>query len=112
MLLSISTLLSGIFAIGAKTYIILLLVIILLFFICEFCSGMYYTIKDKYLRNFSNEQIDTKIFAAYNLFRSVLRMLGVLVAAFLLDKCETAYCMIVIGIIFIIIYINTKIYGN
>ena len=66
---------------------------------------MFHTIIDKYLRNFSNEKIDTKIFAAYNLFRNVFRMLGTLLASFLLGKMETAYCMIIIGVLFTIIYI-------
>ena len=66
---------------------------------------MFHTIIDKYLRNFSNEKIDTKIFAAYNLFRNVFRMIGTLFASFFLDKMATTYCMIIIGVLFTIIYI-------
>ena len=93
------------FGIGAEQYIVLLLIVILSFFIYNFGMGMFHTIIDKYLRNFSNEKIDTKIFAAYNLFRSVFRMLAGLLASFLLDKMATTYCMIIIGILFTIIYI-------
>ena len=105
MILSISTIIAGIFGIGAETYIFLLILVILSFFIYNFGMGMFYTIIDKYLRNFSNEKIDTKIFAAYNLFRSVFRMLSGLLASFLLDKMTTTYCMIIIGVLFTIIYI-------
>ncbi len=105
MILSISTIIAGIFGIGAETYVIALLLVIMSFFIYNFGTGMFYTIIDKYLRNFSNEKIDTKIFAAYNLFRNVFRMLAGLLASFLLDKMATIYCMIIIGIIFTIIYI-------
>lgn len=105
MILSVSTIMAGIFGISAKTYIVLLIFVILSFFIYNFGLGMFYTIIDKYLRNFSNEKIDTKIFAAYNLFRSVFRMLAGLLASFLLDKMATVYCMIVIGTAFTIIYI-------
>ncbi len=105
MILSISTIIAGIFGIGAETYIFLLILVILSFFIYNFSMGMFYTIIDKYLRNFSNEKIDTKIFAAYNLFRSVFRMLSGLLASFLLDKMTTTYCMIIIGVLFTIIYI-------
>ena len=105
MILSISTIIAGAFGIGAEKYIILLLIVILSFFIYNFGMGMFHTIIDKYLRNFSNEKIDTKIFAAYNLFRSVFRMLAGLLASFLLDKMATVYCMIVIGVLFTIIYI-------
>lgn len=104
MILSISTILSGIFGIGAEQYMILLAFIVLLFLAYDFGMGMFHTIIDKYLRNFANEKIDTKIFAAYNLFRSVFRMLAGLVASFLLGKMTTTYCMIIIGILFTIIY--------
>ena len=105
MILSISTIIAGVFGIRAEQYIFLLLLVILSFFIYNFGMGMFHTIIDKYLRNFSNEKIDTKIFAAYNLFRSVFRMLAGLLASFLLDKMATVYCMIVIGVLFTIIYI-------
>ena len=105
MILSISTIIAGVFGIGAEQYVFLLLVVILSFFIYNFGMGMFHTIIDKYLRNFSNEKIDTKIFAAYNLFRSVFRMLAGLLASFLLDKMATVYCMIIIGVLFTIIYI-------
>lgn len=105
MILSISTIIAGLFGLGAEQYVFLLLVVILSFFIYNFGMGMFHTIIDKYLRNFSNEKIDTKIFAAYNLFRSVFRMLAGLLASFLLDKMATVYCMIIIGVLFTIIYI-------
>lgn len=105
MLLSVSVIVDGVVGIGAKQSMILLLFVILSIFIYNFCLGMFHTIIDKYLRNFSNEKIDTKIFAAYNLFRNVFRMLGTLLASFLLDKMTTTYCMIIIGVLFTIIYI-------
>ena len=105
ILLSISVIFAGIVGIGAKESIVLMVLVILAIFIYNFCWGMFHTSIDKYLRNFSNEKIDTKIFAAYNLFRNVFRMIGTLFASFLLDKMATTYCMIIIGILFTIIYI-------
>ncbi len=105
ILLSVSVIVAGVVGMGAKQSMILLLFVILSIFIYNFCLGMFHTSIDKYLRNFSNEKIDTKIFAAYNLFRNVFRMVGTLFASFLLDKMATAYCMIVIGVLFTIIYI-------
>ena len=104
ILLSVSVIVAGVVGMGAKQSMILLLFVILSIFIYNFCLGMFHTSIDKYLRNFSNEKIDTKIFAAYNLFRNVFRMVGTLFASFLLDKMATAYCMIVIGVLFTIIY--------
>lgn len=108
--LSISCLLAGICGLKAKDSIILLIIVIMGNLIFNFCNGMYYTIIDKYLRNFSNKDIDTKIFSANGLFGSVARVISGLFASFLLDKTTTAYCMIVMGIIFTILYILTGIY--
>lgn len=105
MMLSISTMIAGICGLKAKEYIILLVIIVFMNLIHGFGKGMYYTIMDKYLRNFTNEQIDTKIFAANNLFSGIARVIVGLFASFLLDKTTTAYCMIMIGVIFTILYV-------
>ncbi len=105
MMLSISTLLAGICGLKAEGYKILIIIIILINLVYHFCNGMYSTIIDKYLRNFSNKEIDTKIFAAKNLFANIVRVIGGLCASFLLDKMATAYCMIIMGIIFTILYL-------
>ena len=52
MLLSISTIIAGIFGIKAQTYIVLLVMVIASFFVYKFGMGMFYTIIDRYLRNF------------------------------------------------------------
>ncbi len=104
-MLSISTLIAGICGLKAEKYNILLMIVIFTNVIYNFCQGMYYTIIDKYLRNFSNKEIDTKIFAAKNLFSNIGRVVGGLFASFLLDKMATTYCMIIMGVIFTILYI-------
>ena len=70
-----------------------------------FCNGMYMTIIDRYLRNFSNKEIDTKIFATKKLISNSISTIGGLFAAFLLDKTTTINCMFIIGIIYTIIFI-------
>lgn len=105
MILSVSTMIAGICGLKAQEYMILLMVIVLMNFAHGFGEGMYYTIIDKYLRNFTNEQIDTKIFAASNLFSGIARVIIGLFASFLLDKTTTAYCMIIMGAIFTILYL-------
>lgn len=105
MMISISSLLAGICGLKAEGYAILLGIVILMDLIYYFGQGIYFTIIDKYLRNFSNKEIDTKIFAAKNLFANIFRAIGCAFAAFLLSNMSTAYCMIIIGVIFTIIYI-------
>lgn len=105
IVLSLSTVTAGIFGINAEKNIVLLSIVVIAFLVYSFCNGIFSTIIDKYLRNFANQAIDTKIFAAKNLFRSIFRMIISLFASFLLDKMTTAYCMIVLGVIFTIIYV-------
>lgn len=110
LLLSISTIIAGICGLMAQQYICLLAIIILGNLIYNFGQGIYYTIIDKYLRNFTNEKIDTKIFAAKNLVGGIFRVITGLVASFLLDKTTTANSMIIIGTMFTIVFILTQKY--
>lgn len=104
MMISISCLFAGLCALKAEEYIVLLIIVVLMNLIYYFGQGMYYTIIDKYLRNFTNKEIDTKIFAAKNLFSNIIRVIGGLFATFLLSKLSVSYSMIILGIIFTIMY--------
>lgn len=105
LMTSVSTLISGIVGLKAEQYSILLIIIGVTFIVARYAHGMFYTIIDRYFRNFTNKDIDTKIFAVKNLFVNLVSAIMGIMASFLLDKMSTAYCMIVIGIIFTIIYI-------
>ena len=105
MMLSISTIIGGICGLKADQYVVLLIIVILTNLVYNFCYGMYHTIIDKYLRNFTNKNIDTKIFAAKNFFSNIVRVIAGLFASFLLDKTKTAYCMIIIGVLYTILYV-------
>lgn len=72
LMASISTILAGMLGLKAKQIPILLLLIVLVFIISKFAHGMYYTIMDRYFRNFTNKDIDTKIFAVKNLFVNII----------------------------------------
>lgn len=73
-------------------------------------SGIYYNLIEKYLRNFANEKIDTKIFTAKNLLKSVSCAISGVLASILLDRMDTAYCMIIIGGIFTILMLLLSFY--
>lgn len=102
---SISTIIAGIVGLKAIEFPVLLAIIALSFIAARFAHGMFYLVMDIYFRNYTNEEIDTKIFAVKNLFVNVASAVAGMFAAFLLDKMSTAYCMIVVGIAFTIIYI-------
>lgn len=105
MMISVSSLIGGICGLKAEQYVILLVIVILMNLVYYFGEGIYFTIIDKYLRNFASKDIDTKIFAVNNLISNVFRAIGCFFASFLLDKMNTAYCMIIIGIIYTILYL-------
>lgn len=102
---SLVALIVGILAILAKNIRWIIIIILVFYFIRRIVLGVYYSLIEKYLRNFANEKIDTKIFTANNFVKSILTAVFQLGAAFILDKMETAYCMIFIGIIFSILMI-------
>lgn len=105
LMASISTIIAGIAGLEAKKLSFLLIIIALSFIIARFAHGMFYTIIDRYFRNFTNKDIDTKIFAVKNLFVNLVSAIMGIMASFLLNKMSTAYCMVIIGTIFTIIYL-------
>lgn len=96
---------AGIAGILAKKYAVGILFIVLFYMIKYICSGIYYPLIEKYLSNFTNKDIDTKIFTANNFLKSITSAIVGVIASFLLDRMETAYCMVVIGTIFFLLMI-------
>ena len=105
LMMSISTIIAGVAGIDASGNIGLIAVVVAMLLIARFAHGMHCTIEDRYLRNFANEKIDTKIFAVKNIFVYSTRAIFGLIASFLLGKMSTAISMIVVGIVFTIIFI-------
>lgn len=105
LIISFSTIMAGLLSLKAETFPILTLLIILSFLIGKFAHGLFFTIIDRYLRNFTNKEIDTKIFAVKNLFVNLMSAIMGIMASFLLTKMPTSYCIIIVGILFTIMYI-------
>lgn len=105
LMASISTIIAGIAGLKAEYFPFLLVIIALSFIVSRFAHGMFYLLMDIYFRNYTNKDIDTKIFAVKNLFVNIVSAVAGMMAAFLLDKMSTAYCMIIVGVMFTIIYI-------
>lgn len=103
-----SCLLAGIAGIFAIRWKMAILIIIIAYIIKYIGLGLYYALIEKYMSNFANKEIDTKIFTAKNCVRSITGVLVGIIASFLLDRINTAYCMIIIGIGFacLVILIN------
>ena len=94
----------------AKQYSVFILLIVVTYMIRYSFQGMYYPLTERYLRNFSNEKIDTKIFTAKNFLKSILSAVIGIMGSFLLDRMSTAYCMIILGIVFTVLTILTLTY--
>lgn len=93
----------GILGIITETYPLCIFFIIIFYIINYFIKGIFYPLMEKYLRNFTNEEIDTKIYIANNFFRGISCGIFGIIASFLLNRMDTSICMIIIGIIFTII---------
>ena len=96
---------SGIFGIIAKEYKVVVLLIMAFYGARYVFKGIYDPLIEKYLSNFSNEEIDTKIFTANNFLKGIGGALFGILGSFLLNRMETAYFMIIIGVIFVILMI-------
>ncbi|MCI8412401.1 MAG: MFS transporter [Clostridia bacterium] len=105
LMASISAIVAGIMGIKVQTFRMLLIIIIICYMIAKFAHGMYYTIMDRYFRNFTNNKIDTKVFAVKNLFTNLTSAIMGIMASFLLSKTKTAYAMIIVGGTFTILFI-------
>ena len=104
-LVVLSCILSGFAGIISKEFKVFIILIIISYMIKYACSGIYHALIEKYLSNFTNKDIDTKVFTVNNLIRSIASAVVGIMASFLLDRMDTAICMIVIGTIFFILMI-------
>lgn len=105
ILVVVSCILSGIAGKLSNQFRIAIILIIGAYMIKYICVGIYYALIEKYLSNFTNKDIDTKIFTANNLIRSISSAVVGVMASFLLDRMDIAICMIVIGSIFLILIV-------
>lgn len=110
--LSISAVIAGICGIlEIKENIIGILIILGAYMIIYgFVNGMYYTIIDRYLMNFANKEIDTKITTIYNLIRNAFRVVFGFLGSFILGITSSANALIIVGTIFTIIFIGINKY--
>ena len=105
-----SCFISGILAVFSSKMKYLVIGIILAYTVKYAMSSIYYSLSEKYLRNFANENIDTKIYNVKNLLKSITSAIIGILASFLLDRLDTAYCMIILGSIFTLLMILTTSY--
>ncbi len=101
-----SIILSGLIVKLKMPYIISLIVVIICFLIINIDKGMSLVLSTRYLSNFSNEKILTKIYAANAMSKNFLRAIIGFFGSYLLDITSTANALIIIGIFLIIVSIS------
>ena len=89
---------AGISGLISRQYRIFIAVIIIAYIIKYAYDSIYQQLIEKYLRNYANEKIDTKIFVIKNFLGSIQSAFIGIIASFLLDRMNTAYCMMILGI--------------
>ncbi len=101
--IAVSILGAGISGIISEKYNFAIIFIVCFYLVGNCYSSIFHPLIERYLRSFANEEIDTKIFVARNFLGSVLSAIMGLVASFLLDRMSTAYCMIIMGALALVI---------
>ena len=103
--IAISILVSGIAGVMAVNEILWIGIIILAFIVWSCSRAIFCPLIERYLRNFANEEIDSKIFVARNFLGSIMSAIVGLLGSFLLERLTTAYSTIILGILIIIVSI-------
>lgn len=98
-LITISCMLSGIIGVFSNKVRYLIIFIIIMYIVRYIMNSIYYNLTEKYLRNFANEKIDTKIYTVKNFLKSIVSAIIGIFASFLLDRMNTSYCMIILGVV-------------
>ncbi len=95
--------------ISSNTYITLTIIIVALS-IKYIIAGIYEILIDKYFRNFTNSDIDSKIFSSKAFFNSISKFVFGLIASFSIAKITTQNTFIFLGLLFLILFTFASIY--
>lgn len=97
--------LTGILVVCNINFAISLTACIITILLFGIIKGPYYTLIQKYFNSFSNSKVNTKIFALKSLLDNLFRVIISYFAAFILSITNTAYVFIILGTIFLLIFI-------
>ena len=89
---------------------IILLLIAVLYILKYWIVGVYSVLISKYLSNFTNEKIDTRLFAIYSFTNSIISVIFGVVASKLIENMSTADAMIIFGQMILVIFVIILIY--
>lgn len=101
----LSLIISGFVTVGRLDIKIAIIIVLIMFAVQYIIKGPYYTLISRYLNSFSSPEISTKIYSANALVEGIFRFIITLFASFLLDFTTTSYSLIIIGCLFMAIFI-------
>ena len=111
---TICMIVSGIIALAKIPFALQISIIVFTYLIRTSVRGIYMVIKKRYMNNFSNEKILSKIYSANSIIENLFRMIICFVGSCALNYMNIKYATIFIGVIFTIIaifissYIKTR----
>lgn len=100
LMLTFSFIITGLVAILKINVIVLLMVILFTGIVSSGIEGMYQILNSKYLNNFSNSKMVSKIYGANTIMNNLLRMIVAFVGTLVLDNFNIKHTMIIVGMIF------------
>ena len=100
LMLTFSFIITGLVAIFKINIMVLLMVILITGIISSGIEGIYQILNSKYLNNFSNSKMVSKIYGANTIMNNLLRMIVAFVGTLVLDNFNIKHTMIIVGMIF------------
>lgn len=114
LMLTISCIISGVVSNLNIPFTIIISIILIMYIVKFAMVGLYNVLLIKYLSNFTNNKIDTRIFAINNFCSSVLGVIFGFFASILIDNMTSSNAIIIFGIFslliisIILIYMKNK----
>ncbi len=105
--LTVSCLFSGLISYLKLPIIVIVSIIIILYMIKYMSVGLYNVLYIKYLSNFTNSKIDTKIFAINSSLAAIFSIVFGIIASILVKFMPTNKSMIIFGVLSLIIILLT-----
>ncbi len=104
--ITISIIIAGVCVVLNTPYLVSLLVVTFACIVINFDKGMSMVLSNRYLGNFSNENILSQIHAINAMVKNLLRAIIEFVGSYLLDITNTANATVIVGIFMLIISIS------
>ncbi len=90
--------------------IVTLIILTISFTVTNIVRGLYFVLINRYLSNFTNEQIDSKIFTAYLLACGIIKAILGVITSFVLELITPYETMLIVGISSLILFALIAIY--